>query len=63
MFSALNVSESDILGLIDFLSDIENLGSFEKAMFEDYSFKHKMKIFMFFMSISPLLNARLKHNE
>jgi len=46
------VSESDILGPIDFLSDIENLVSFESAMFEDYSFKHKMKIFLLFMSIS-----------
>ena len=52
-----------MLGPIDFLSDIENLVSIERAMFEDYSFKHKMKIFIFFMSISPLLNACLKHNE
>ena len=36
------VSESDILGPIDYLSDIENLVSFERAMFEDYSFKHLM---------------------
>jgi len=48
------VSESDILGPIDYLSDNENLVSFERAMFEDYSFKHEMKIFLIFMSISPL---------
>jgi len=53
----------DILGPIDYLSDIENLVSFERAMFEDYIFKHKMKIFLLFMSISPLRNACLKHHE
>jgi len=34
------VSESDTLGPIDYFSDIENLVSFERAMFEDYSFKY-----------------------
>jgi len=48
------LSESDILGPIDFLSDIENLVSFERAMFKDYSFKYKMKIVLLFMSITPL---------
>jgi len=48
------VSKSDILGPIDYLSDIENLVSFEIAMFEDNSLIHKMKIFLLFMSISPL---------
>jgi len=48
------VSESDILGPIDYLSDIENLVSFESAMFKDYSFKNRTKIFRLFMSISPL---------
>jgi len=57
------VSESDILGPIDYLSDIENLVSFEKAIIEDYSFKHQMKIFLVFMSISPLRSACLKHHE
>jgi len=52
----LYVSESDILGLVDYQSDIENLISFEWAMFEDYSFKQKM-------IISPLRNACLKHHE
>jgi len=37
----LYVSESDILGLNDYLSDIENLVSFEWAMFDDYSFNQK----------------------
>ena len=32
------VSESDILGPIDFFSDIANLVPFEKALFADYSF-------------------------
>jgi len=27
---------------------------FERAMFEDYSFKNRMKIFLLFMAISPL---------
>jgi len=48
------VSESDILGPIAYFSDIENLISFERAMFEDYNFKNRMKIFLLFMSISPL---------
>jgi len=33
------VSESDILGPIHYLGDIENLVSCERAMFEDNSFK------------------------
>jgi len=57
------VSETDILGPIDYLSDIENLVSFERAMFEDYSFKHLMKIFLVFMSITPLRSACRKHHE
>ena len=48
------VSESDMLGPIDYLSDIENLVSFERAMFEDYSFKYRTKIFLLFVSISSL---------
>jgi len=48
------VSESDILGPIAYFSDIENLVSFERAMFEDYNFIYRTKIFIFFMSISPL---------
>jgi len=35
------VSESDILGPIDYLSDIENSEWFESAMFADYSFKYR----------------------
>ena len=48
------VSESDILGPIAYFSDIENLVSFERAMFEDFNFKNRTKIFLLFMSISPL---------
>jgi len=48
------VSESDILGPIDYFSDIENLVSFERAMLADYSLRNKIKVFPFFMSISPL---------
>jgi len=59
LFSSLIVSESDILGPIDCFRDIENLVSFERAMFEDYSFKHKMKIFLFFMFQSPRRSACL----
>jgi len=34
------VSESDILGPIDYFNDIDNLVSFERAMFADYNFKY-----------------------
>ena len=57
------VSKSDILCPIDYLSDIEILVSFGRATFEDYSFKHKIKIFLLFILISPLRNACLKHHE
>jgi len=36
----LYVSKSDILDPNAYLSDIENLVSFERAMLEDYSFKY-----------------------
>jgi len=42
------VSESDILGPIEYVSDIENIVSFERAMFADYIFNNKIKIFLFF---------------
>jgi len=58
-----SISESNILGPTDFFSDIENLVLFENAMFKDYRFKHKMKIFLLFRSISPLRNACLTHHE
>jgi len=54
LYAKLYVSESDILGPIDYISDIEILVSFERDMFADYFFKNKMKIFLFFMTISPL---------
>jgi len=53
-FLIINVSESDILGPTDYFSDIENLVSFERAMFADYSLRNKIKIFPFYMSISPI---------
>ena len=48
------MSEPDILGLIDDLRDIENLVSLDRAMFEDYRFKYRTKIFLLFMLISLL---------
>jgi len=48
------MSESDFFGPIDYLSDMENLISFEWAMYEDYSFKYRIKIVLLFMSISLL---------
>ena len=45
------MSESDILGPIAYFSDIENLVSFERAMFEDFNFKNRMKKVLLFMSI------------
>jgi len=44
------VYESDILGLIDFLSDIEYSVSFERAMIEDYSLTYRTNLFVLFMS-------------
>ena len=52
--SYIYVSESDFLGPIAYFSDIENLESIERAMLEDYNFKYRTKIFLSFMSISPL---------
>jgi len=40
----LYVSESDILGPMDHFSNIENLVSFEKALFEDNSFCRSVKL-------------------
>jgi len=58
MYGEKYVSESDILGPIAYFSDIENLVSFEKAMFKDSNFKNRTKKFLFFMSISTLwINA------
>ena len=62
MFRVIYVSESDILGPIDYFSDIEILVSFKRDMFADYSFKNKIKIFLFFMFISPL-DTCLKHKK
>ena len=39
LFHMIYVSESDILSPIDYLSNIEHLVLFERAMFEDCSFK------------------------
>jgi len=41
------VSESDILGPVDYLSNIEYLVLFKRALFEDYSFKYRTNIFLF----------------
>ena len=43
------VTESDILGPICYLSAIENVVSLERAMFEDYSIKHGIRIFLLLM--------------
>jgi len=43
------VSESDILGPIDYFSDIEHLVSYEWAILADYSSRNKMKIFPLFI--------------
>ena len=46
------MSRFDILGPNGNLSDIKNLVSFEREMFEDSSYSYRIKKF-FFMSISP----------
>jgi len=53
------VSESDILEPNDDLSAIENFASFERAMFEDYSFKYRIKILLLYTPISPHCNTYL----
>jgi len=47
------VSDCDILGPNGNLSDIKNLVSFEKELFEDFSYEYRIKIFLLFMS-TPL---------
>jgi len=39
----LYVSESDTVGPIDYLSNIENLVSLKRALFEDCTFKYRNK--------------------
>jgi len=56
------VSESDILGPNGNLSDIKNLVSLERDMFEDSSYKYRIKNFLLFVSISLLWNTCLKHH-
>jgi len=49
------VSESDILGPIDYISDIKNVVSLERAMYENYSFDYRTKIFLFiYVNITTL---------
>jgi len=43
----VHMSGSDCLAPIGYLSDNVNLISFERAMFEKYSLKYKMKVFLF----------------
>jgi len=50
----LYVSEFDMLGPNGNLSDIKNLVLFERQLFEESSYKYRIKIFVLFMSISPL---------
>ena len=44
--TCIYVSESDILGPNGNLSDIKNLVSFERELFEDSSYKYRIKIFL-----------------
>jgi len=48
------VSESDILGPNGNLSDIKNLVSFEREMFEDSNYSYRIKKILLLMSISTL---------
>jgi len=49
------VPDSDILGPIDYLSDIKNLVSLKRAMYENYSFDYRTKIFIFiYVNITTL---------
>jgi len=46
---AIHVSKSDILRQIYFFSDNENLVSFKRAIFVDYSLEYKINMFLLFM--------------
>jgi len=63
LIALLYVSKSEILGPIDYVSDIENVVSFERAMFEDYGCKYRIKIFLLFILLSLLWNTHLEHHE
>jgi len=54
---------TDILGQIDYFSDIENLVSFERAMLADYDFKYSMIEYLFLMLLLPLWNTCLKNHK
>jgi len=54
IFFSKYVFESDIYGPNGNLSDIRNFVSFKRELFEDSSYKYRIKIFLLFMSISPL---------
>jgi len=41
LFDFVYVSESDIVGPIEYLSDIDNSVSYKRAIFEDYSFTYR----------------------
>ena len=44
----------NIMGPVDYLSHIVSLVSFEKALFEVYSFKHQIKIYITYVTITTL---------
>jgi len=48
------VSESDILGPNGNLSNIKNLVSLEREMFEDSNYSNRIKKILLLMLISPL---------
>jgi len=53
------VSESDILGPIDNLGDMDNLVSFKRAMFADNSFEYRMES----IPIIRVIITTLKHHD
>jgi len=56
------VSESDILGPNDNLSDIKNLVSFERVMFKDTNYIYRIKNPIIYVNI-PTLKTCLKHHK
>jgi len=52
MHPVIIVSKSEMLGPIDYLSDIQNFVSLERAMFADYSLKYNEDIPIFHVYIT-----------
>jgi len=57
------VTISDILGAIDYVSNIKNLVSFKSVMSEVYGIESGKKIFLSLMTLLKPWNTCLRHHE